>query len=92
MGTCPYCRRPAMSFWRKCVLGPETAVPCYSCGKRVGVPWAAVAAAVPIAMGIVGATWLPLPSSIASAIGGVALYIGIQRYAVPLVGREPAAH
>ena len=88
MGTCPYCQQPAISFWRKCILGPETAVPCSSCGKKVGVPWAAVLAAVPIALGIVGATRLPLPWSIASAIGGVVFYIGTQRYAVPLVGRD----
>ena len=88
MGTCPYCHRFAMSFWRKCILGPEAAVPCTSCGKKVGVPWAAVAAAVPIALGLVGATRLPLPWSVASAIGSVAIYIGLQRYAVPLVGRD----
>jgi hypothetical protein len=47
-----------------------------------------VLAAVPIAFGIIGATLLPQPWSIASAIGGLAIYIGIQRYAVPLEGRD----
>jgi hypothetical protein len=86
--TCPYCNQAAMPLWRKCILGPETTVACSTCGKKIGVPWGAVASAVPIALGLVGAARLPLPWSVASLIGGLVAYVVLQRYAVPVVGRD----
>ena len=47
-----------MPFWRKCILSPDTTVACSNCKKKVSVPWAAVFAAVPIALGIVAAVSL----------------------------------
>ena len=77
-----------MTLWRKCILGPETAVACAKCGKKVGVPWGAIAAAIPVALGILAAVRLPVPWSIAGAVGGVLGYIVIQRYLVPMVKRD----
>ena len=88
MMTCPSCGRAAMTLWRKCILGPETAIPCASCGKKVSVPWGAVAAAVPVALGLIAAVQLPMPWSIAATVGGVLGYVAIQRYLVPIVDRS----
>jgi hypothetical protein len=85
---CPYCHKPAMSIWRKCILGPEKAVACLCCGRSVGVPWGAVAAAIPLALGIVGGIKLHLPWSIAVFFGGVLAYFVLQLYIVPVVGRD----
>ena len=52
------------------------------------MPWPAIAAAVPVALGIVAAIKLALPWSIAGAIGGLVAYVGIQRFVVPVVGRD----
>ena len=80
-----------MPLWRKCVLGPESSVACASCGKKVSVPWAAVIAATPIALGIVAAVRLDAPWSIAGAISGALAYVALQHWVVPLVGRESAS-
>ena len=77
-----------MSIWRKCMLGPEASVACASCGKNVGVPWGAVAAAIPVAFGILAAVKLPVPWSIAGIAGGLLAYFALQLYVVPLVGRS----
>jgi DNA-directed RNA polymerase subunit RPC12/RpoP len=86
--TCPYCGHLAMPLWRKCTLGPETALACSNCGKKVSVPWVAVIAATPIALGIVAAVRFEAPWSIVGPIAGVIAYISLQRWVVPLVGRE----
>jgi hypothetical protein len=85
---CPYCHGRALDLWRKAWLGPETARPCATCGKPVGVPWIAVACAVPLALAIVAAVRLPAPVGIACAVSGVASYFALQRWVVPLQGRE----
>ena len=77
-----------MSIWQKCILGPEKSVPCKSCGRSVGVPFGAVAAAAPIALGIVGAVKLPTPWSVASFVGGLVVYLVLQQFVVPVVGRQ----
>jgi len=86
--TCPYCSGPSMTLLRKCVLGPDEAVPCASCGKRVGVPWGAVAAAVPVALGILAAIKLDAPWNVVGAFAGAGAYVAIQMWVVPLVGRD----
>ena len=85
---CPYCARPSMTLLRKCFLGPEEAVPCVSCGKRVGVPWSAVTAAAPVALGILAAIKLDAPWNVVGAIAGVGAYVAIQMWLVPVLGHE----
>ena len=86
--TCPYCKQLAMTLLRKCILSPDSVVACASCGRKVGVPWLAIGAAVPVALGIVVAVKLAVPWSIAGAVGGLVAYVGIQRFVVPVVGRD----
>jgi len=77
-----------MTLLRKCFLGPEEAVPCKSCGKRVGLPWGAVTAAVPVALGILAAVKLHLPWNVVGAIAGVCAYVAIQMWIVPVLRRD----
>jgi hypothetical protein len=77
-----------MPFGRKCILGPETSIPCVSCGKRIGIPWGAIAAAIPFAFGMVGALRLSFPWLILSGLGGIAAYLLIQWFFVPIVRRD----
>ena len=86
--TCPYCKQLAMTLLRKCILSPDSVVVCASCGRKVGVPWLAIGAAVPVALGIVAAVKLAVPWSFAGAVGGLIAYVGIQRFVVPVVGRD----
>ena len=85
MPTCPYCHDRAMSFWRKCVIGPDAAVACASCGREVTVPWLAVLAAVPVALGLVAAVRLPMPFAVGGAAAGIVAYLLLQRFAIPLI-------
>jgi hypothetical protein len=77
-----------MPFWRKCILSPDTTVPCLNCNKKVSVPWVAVIAAVPIALGIVAAVSLSGPTSYAGLLAGFVAYFALQRYAVPVIPRD----
>ncbi len=77
-----------MSFVRKCVLSPDQWIPCDSCGKKVSVPWVAVAAAIPVAFGIIAAIRIPLPWNVVGGLSGLIAYGVLQRWVVPLVGRE----
>jgi len=77
-----------MTLFRKCILSPDSVVACASCGRKVGVPWLAIAAAVPVALGIVAAIKLAVPWSIVGGVGGWILYVAIQRFVVPVVGRD----
>lgn len=88
MKACPYCAQRAMSLIRKCFLSPDVSVSCASCGKRVGVPWGAVAAAAPVAVGIIAAIRLEAPWNAFGALAGVAVYVAIQQWLVPVQGRE----
>jgi len=86
--TCPYCKQPALTLFRKCILSPDSVVACISCGRKVGVPWLAIGAAAPVALGIVAAIKLSVPWSITGAVVGLVAYVGIQRFVVPIVGRD----
>ena len=54
----------------------------------MGVPWPAIGAAAPVALGIVAAIKLEVPWSFAGAVGGLVAYVGIQRFVVPVVGHD----
>jgi len=77
-----------MTLWLKCILGPEKTVACASCRRKVGVPWGAVAAALPVAVGLVIGLRLEPPWSIVAITGGIVVYVALQRFVVPLVARD----
>ena len=77
-----------MSFVRKCVLSPDQSIPCDACGKKVSVPWVAIAAATPVALGIIAAIRSPPPWNVVAGLSGLIAYGVLQRWVVPLVGRE----
>jgi hypothetical protein len=77
-----------MSFARKCVLSPDQSIPCGSCGQKVSVPWLAVSAAIPVALGIIAAIRIPLPWNVVGGLSGLIAYGVLQWWVVPLVGRE----
>lgn len=87
MLNCPRCQGSAIPLWRKCLLSPDASFPCGSCGASLGVPRFAIAAAIPLAGGIIGLIRLPLPWSLAAALAAFLVYVGLQRFVVPLVLR-----
>ena len=44
---CPHCGKAGISLMRKMCLGPSVPATCKACGKKVGVPWAAMLAGIP---------------------------------------------
>ena len=89
MVKCPYCKRMAMSLWRKSALGPGRVVKCQSCGKRISAHWTGVFAAIPAFLG--GFTLMKsasLPLGIAAVAGGILLMGLIHTYLVPLIRND----
>lgn len=92
MTTCPHCGLPALSAWRKLLLGPAARVRCRRCGLAVGVaPLPALASFVPAALLVVAvlAGWMTRPATMVAA---AALAIGFSALlyvtVVPLVPRQ----
>lgn len=46
--TCPHCGRSTISWLRKMFLGPALPATCSSCNKKVGVPYTAMLAGIPL--------------------------------------------
>ena len=53
---CPHCGNAGISVLRKMCLGPAVPATCKACGKKVGVPYAAMLAAIPFLTAIAGST------------------------------------
>ncbi len=92
MTTCPHCGLPALSAWRKLMLGPAARLRCRHCGLQVGVaPLPALASFLPAALlvGAVLAGWITRP---AMMVSGAALAIGfsvlLYLTVIPLVPRQ----
>jgi len=89
MVKCPYCKRAAMTLWRKSALGPGRAVRCQSCGKNVAAHWSAVFAAIPAFLGgFVLMKFESLPVGIAAVVGGILIMGAVHTYLVPLVRHD----
>lgn len=54
---CPHCGSPATSILRKMYLGPAVPATCKACGKKVGVPWAAMLAFIPFFAAILASAY-----------------------------------
>lgn len=89
MVQCPYCKRAAMTLWRKAGLGPGRAINCQSCGKKVAAHWTAVFAAIPAFLG--GFVLMKSRSSLpgfAAVAGGILLMGVLHTFLVPLVRND----
>jgi ribosomal protein S27E len=89
MVQCPYCKRTAMTLWRKAALGPGRAVNCQSCGKKVAVHWTAVFAAIPAFLG--GYVLMKSGSSLlgfGAVAGGILLMGMLHTFLIPLVRND----
>ena len=88
MYRCPHCDQPGISAMRKFCLGPAASATCRACGKRVGVPFAAILAAVPFIAAIVGATELDSwPARVGVLLAGFVIMSVIHLLWVPLIRR-----
>jgi hypothetical protein len=90
MTTCPSCGGQAMSAFTKSFIGPARAVPCQSCGVRLGVPWKALWLTLPLI--VIALAALMTLGAIAFAVivplGLLSNYL-TYRY-IPLIAREAA--
>jgi len=66
---CPNCHQQAISMWQKMCLGPGRAIPCPQCGSRLSVPYWAMLAVIPFAIGFIAA------QLVGSAAVGVVLVV-----------------
>ena len=53
---CPHCGKPGISVMRKMYLGPAVPATCKACGKKVGVPYMAMLATLPLLVPIFGSS------------------------------------
>lgn len=85
---CPHCGQPGISAIRKLSLGPAVPATCKACGKKVGVPYTAMLAAIPFLAAILGSAVVePVALKIALWIGGFVVMTVIHMRWVPLVPR-----
>lgn len=54
---CPHCGKPGISVMRMMCLGRAVPATCKACGKKVGVPYIAMSAAIPFLVAIVGSAF-----------------------------------
>lgn len=87
MHQCPHCGKPAITFWRKAILGPGAPVPCQACEKDVKVSfpdW--LKGALPGAAVMVAALFFDSDLIVYGlSVIGLTLMIGLQMLWVPLV-------
>lgn len=59
---CPHCGNPTISILRKMCLGPAIPTTCKACGKKVGVPYIAILAIIPLFLAILISTFVVSPA------------------------------
>lgn len=85
---CPHCGRPGISILRKMCLGPAVPATCKACGKKVGVPYAAMLAVIPFVAAILASAFVePLAFKAALWVGGIIVMSIIHMRWVPLEPR-----
>ena len=86
---CPYCKRTAMSRWRKSALGPGRVVNCQSCGKKISAHWTGIFAAIPAFLGgfaLMKSESAPL--GLAAVVAGLIMMGLIHTYLIPLIRND----
>ena len=82
---CPHCGKPGISVMQKIFLGPAVPATCKACGKKVGVPYVAMLAVVPVLAAIFGAALVePFALKASLWIGGFVVGAVIHLRWVPL--------
>ena len=85
---CPHCGEAGISIMRKMCLGPAVPATCKACSKKVGVPYTAMLAAIPLVAAIVGSALVePLVLKAALWISGFVVMAVIHMRWVPLEPR-----
>ena len=85
---CPHCGKPGISVMRKMWLGPAIPATCQACGKKVGVPYIAMLAAIPFVVAIVGAAFAdPFALKAVLWVGGFLVMAILHMRWVPLEPR-----
>lgn len=99
MYACPWCERRSFSFWQKQSLGPNRAIACTGCKRRVSVPWGrAHLAALPVFVGAVAGLWFvgdafdsklfAIAGACVGVVIGMVLTMPLYHFAVPLIKPE----
>lgn len=96
MYACPWCERKVFSFWQKQSMGPNHAVKCTGCKRRVSVDWLrAHLAALPVAVLAIAGLWFvgdafdskifALAGAFCGVVLGMMVTMPLYHYIVPLV-------
>jgi hypothetical protein len=90
MNKCPYCKQPAISFWRKQRLGPLSSAICRSCGKKIGVPISALLTSIPFLIILILSLFFIRPwyLTILTSIIGFSIMAFLYHKYVPLIKLE----
>jgi len=85
---CPHCGKPSISIFRKLWLGPAIPATCNECTKKVGVPYTALLALIPLIVAY-PLSGMVEPFIFKAIIGASGLFITsiIYIYWVPLEAR-----
>ncbi len=85
---CPHCGKQGISTLRKMFLGPAVPATCKACGKKVGVPYSAMLAAIPFLTAILTSAFVePVAIKVAFWIVGFMVMSIIYVRWVPLEPR-----
>jgi predicted RNA-binding Zn-ribbon protein involved in translation (DUF1610 family) len=86
---CPHCGKPGISVMQKVCLGPAWAATCKACGKKVGVPYKAMAmVALPAFAAILVSPFVhPFAFKVALWIYASVLAVALHTSRAPLVPR-----
>lgn len=99
MFECPHCHKTGISLWGKLSLGPAIPTTCSQCGKKVGVPYYSLLAAVPFVISIIYLYLFKLDLSskyifkadtvsISMLIGSFIFYVVMHLAFVPLISQK----
>ena len=88
MYRCPHCGQPGISWLRKMCLGPPIPATCKACGRKVGVPYTAMVALVPLLIAIAALSFVDSWAAKAVIwIAGVVAMSAIHMLWIPLQPR-----
>lgn len=72
---CPACGKPALPAWKKVLIGPNTRIPCRSCGATLAIAAAELLWILPLALGVAASFAAP-DGTVKAVLWGLGLVIG----------------